>query len=49
MPDNETWQTAISPELRALCVKGRVTEAKRLMFTNLGLAELWEEEAMANG
>ncbi len=48
MPDNETWQTAISPELRALCVKGRISEAKRLMFTNLGLADLWDEETVAN-
>lgn len=49
MPDQETWQTATSPELRALCVKGRLTDAKRLTLTNLGLADLWQEETVING
>lgn len=49
MPDNETWQTAISPELRALCVNGRLAEAKRLMFANLGLVDRWQEETVTHG
>ena len=49
MPNNEIWQTAISPELRALCVKGRLAEAKQLMYANLGVADLWQEETVVNG
>jgi precorrin-2 dehydrogenase/sirohydrochlorin ferrochelatase len=49
MPSNEIWQASITPELRALCVKGRLDEAKGLMFANLGLADLWKEEAVVNG
>ncbi len=48
MPDQETWQTAISPGLRALCIKGRLTDPKWPMFTNFGLADLWQEETVVN-
>ncbi len=35
--------------MRALCVNERFTEARRLMLTNLGLANLWQEETVVNG
>lgn len=42
MPDQATWQAAITPKLRALCVKGNVEDAKRLMLEDLGLPDLAE-------
>ena len=41
-PDQDTWQAAITPEFRALCVKGHTNDAKRLMLEALGLADLAE-------
>ncbi len=46
VPDQATWQKAITPRLRALCVKGNVEEAKRLMLEELGLADLAQQQTL---
>lgn len=47
MPNSAAWQTAITPRLRALCVKGDLDAARRLMLHDLGLADLAEAETAA--